>query len=100
MNPNVAPMPIDLMVLILSKLHGLYYEFMDKFYAIVVQILIEKLLSRLQKSTMKELQGGNKIDDWYFLRDCTIIIRYGYFEKPFLLPKYVTPQLYSIEMER
>jgi len=55
MNPKVAPVPIDLMVPILSKLHGLYYEFMDKFYAIVVQILIRKLPSKLSKSIMREL---------------------------------------------
>lgn len=90
-NPNVAPILIDLMVPILSKLHGSYYEFMYMFYATIVQILIEKLSSRLCKSTMRELQGGNKIDDWYFLRDHTVIIMYGYFEKYFLLPKYVTP---------
>jgi len=36
MNPNATPIPIDLMVPILSKFHGLYYEFMDKFYVTIV----------------------------------------------------------------
>jgi len=47
---------------------------------------------------MQELQGGNKVDDWYILKNHTMIMRYGYFEKPFFLPKYVNPQLYSINM--
>lgn len=49
---------------------------------------------------MQELQGGNNIGDWYFLKNCIIIKRYGYFENPILLPKFVTPKLYSLEMGR
>jgi len=49
---------------------------------------------------MWELQGGKQIGDWHFLKDRIMIMRYGYFEKPFFLPKYVTPQLYSIEKGR
>jgi len=62
--------------------------------------MIKKFPSRLRQSIIWELQGGNKIDDWYFLKDHTIIIRYGYFENPFFFHKYVTTQLYSIDMGR
>jgi len=51
-SPNTGPIPIDLMVLVLTKLQGLYYEFMDKFYAIMVKIMIGKLPNRLHKSTI------------------------------------------------
>lgn len=33
---TIGPMPIDLRVPLLNKLHGSYYEFMEKFYASMV----------------------------------------------------------------
>lgn len=52
---TTTPMPIDLIFPILTKLHGSYYEFMEKFYALVVQILTGKAPHRLHQSTMQEL---------------------------------------------
>lgn len=49
---NTSLAPINLRVPIMTKLYGLYYEFMDKFYAIMVQIMIRKLPSRLCRSTI------------------------------------------------
>jgi len=60
---TIGPMQIGLRVPILSKLHGSYYEFMDKFYALMVEILIEKPPNKLCQTTIWELQGGNKIGD-------------------------------------
>jgi len=82
-NPSTRSIPIDLRVLFLSKLHGSYYEFIDKLYAIIMHILIGRLPSRPHKSTFQELQGESNICDWYFLKDRTMIMRYGYFENPF-----------------
>lgn len=95
---TIGPTSIDLRVPILTKLHKLYYDFMYKFYASMVEILIGKPPNRLRQTTIRELEGGNNISDQYLLKDQTIIIRYGYFEKLFFLPKFVTTQLYFIEM--
>jgi len=68
-NQPTRPAPIDLWFLVLTKLHESYYEFMDKFHAPMVEMLIGKPPNTLCQTTMQELQGGNKVDDWYLLKD-------------------------------
>jgi len=55
---------------------------------------------RLHQKVQDALQGGNMIGDWYFLKERMVILRYGYFETTIVLPKFVTPLLYSLEMGR
>lgn len=54
---------------------------------------------RVPRLVRDELRGGGIID-WYLLKDKTIIIRYGYFEILFLLPKFIMKQVYYLEMGR
>ena len=88
---STVPTPIDLRVLVLTKMHGSYYEFMEKYFALSLRILTSRITHKLHQSIMDELHGGNKIGDWYFLKNHTIVTRYDYSKIPFLHPKYVTP---------
>lgn len=83
MTLTIVPMPIDLRVSLLTKVHGQYYEFMEKFFSLIMQILMGKVTHRLHRSIMQELQGGNINNDWYFLNNHTIIIRYAIFKAHF-----------------
>jgi len=47
-----GPTPIDLRFPILTKFHGSYYEFMDKLYAPMVEILTRKPTHRICQSTI------------------------------------------------
>jgi len=44
---TTTPMTINLRVLVIIKFYGSYYEFMEKFYALVVHILMENVAHRL-----------------------------------------------------
>jgi len=94
-----APTSIDMRVPVLTKVHGSYYKFMDKCFALVMRMLKGKIVYRLHQIG-QELEGENKIEYWYFLKEMMVIIRCGYFENLFLLPKFVTPQIYYLKMGR
>lgn len=52
---TMGPAPINLRVPILTKLHGSYYEFMENFYALIVEILIGKPPNIVCQTTIREL---------------------------------------------
>lgn len=55
-----------------------------------------KLLTWLGKVIKNELQMD--IDNWYFLKDQMVILRYGFFDDPFLVPKHPPIVLISLKM--
>lgn len=74
-----------------------YYEFMDKFGILSPRIVTSRTIPRIALENKKELHIV-AIKDWYFMKEMIIILRYGFYEVPFLLPKFVTPLMYSLEM--
>lgn len=76
------------MVLVLTKLNGSYYEFIDKFCILSMRIVRGHVVPRFPQIAIDKLHVIG-IGDWYFWKERTIILRYGYFEIPFFLPKFV-----------
>lgn len=58
---SIASTTIDMRVPMLTKVHGSYYEFMEKCFSLVMKILIGRATHRLHESVREELQGENKI---------------------------------------
>jgi len=56
----------------------------------LMKILMGRTVHKMHHTIQDELKGKNKVGDWYFLKDRILILRYGYFETTFLLPKFVT----------
>jgi len=47
---SIAPTSIDMRVLVLTKTHGSYYEFMEKCFALVMKILMGRNVHRLYQT--------------------------------------------------
>lgn len=90
--------PIDERVLSFMKKSISAYEFIEQFVIPTWRILICKTIPRVNLNTRDELNGG--MGDWYLLKDRTVVIKYEFFDAPFLLPKHPPPVLITLEMGR
>lgn len=90
--------PIDMRLSLMMKRHGSAYYFSELFSYSTLRILIRGFKPRLNKRIIDELQVGE--GDWYFLKNHMVVIRYGFFEAPFLLSKHPLEVLASLEMAR
>lgn len=88
--------PIDLRLPYLMKKHVNAYSFSEHFAYPTLKILIGKFLPWLSKEVKDELKVSSK--DWYFLKDNTMVNRYGFFDTPFLFPKHPLEVLFNLEM--
>lgn len=78
-----------------------YYKLMSMFFAPTFRSLISRVLYRLTPEIMATIDSSSlEIEDWYFFKDRKIILRFGFLERPLLLPKYVTTHIFSLDFSR
>lgn len=82
----------------MTKRHGNTYSFVEHFDFPTLCILTEKYLPRLIVDIKNELTIG--IKDYYFLKEHIVVIRYGYFDAPFLLHNYPSLVLIALKMAK
>lgn len=63
---------------------------MDKFGILSLRIVTGRTVPRISPENIKELHVAS-LGDWYYMKERIVIIRYNFYDAPFLLPKFLTP---------
>lgn len=90
--------PIDAWLPSLTMKNQSTYEFIKNFEFSTLRILISKYIPRVNPDTRDELQV--EIEDWYLMKEQIGIMKYRFFDAPFLLPKNPPLVLLALEMGR
>jgi hypothetical protein len=71
---------------------------MSKFYILIFNTGLPRVLEEMKSSLHPNLE--NMVGDWVLFMHSTVIWVYGYQEGPYLLPFFLTPRVFSLELIR
>ena len=76
--------------------------FVNEFYSRVYFLIFEVNYLRVPQHFQMYLHPHieNQIGDWFLYQDYTVLRIYGFEEKPYRLPTFLTPKIFSLEVLR
>ena len=79
-----------------------FFKYMNLLMAEVYKVFFQKKLPRVLPLMKESLQFSldMKIGDWFQLEERTIIRVYGFIHDPYILPTFLTPKVFDLELIR
>ena len=77
-----------------------YCKFMNQLMAKIYDLFFQERLPRvlLEMSEMLQLSNSKNIGDWFLTEFGTTIRLYGFVHPPYVLPAFLTPRIFSLEL--
>ena len=85
-----------------DEINSNFFKYMNLFMEEVYKVFFEEKLPRVLPLMKEVLQFSpdRRIGDWFLLEEHTIILLYGFIHNPYILPAFLTPRVFSLELIR
>ena len=79
-----------------------YCKFMNQLMAEIYELFFQERLHRVfpEMRQMLQLSNSKKIGDWFLIEFGKTIRLYGFVHPPYILPAFLTPRVFSLELIR